>query len=75
MNITILSGDSVALDYFLRSGTSLGSSTGSDGSAQPSKNAQYRCHSWWCRGGVSWIPCVGIGLHIPTETQSARSSQ
>ncbi|KAJ7364568.1 hypothetical protein DFH08DRAFT_950142 [Mycena albidolilacea] len=37
MNITMLTGDSVALDYFLvRSGTSLGSSTGSDGSAQPS---------------------------------------
>jgi hypothetical protein len=41
MNITVLTGDSVALDYFLvRSGSSLGSSTGPDDSAQPSAGAQ-----------------------------------
>ncbi|KAJ7364573.1 hypothetical protein DFH08DRAFT_839561 [Mycena albidolilacea] len=37
MNITVLSEDSVALDYFLvKTGSSVGSSPGPDGSAQPS---------------------------------------
>lgn len=37
MNITVLSEDSIALDYFLvKTGSSAGSSPGPDGSAQPS---------------------------------------